>query len=454
MDKRNVTLLLITIMIIGMFSGCAGESTGLDPKNPLTVTLWHNYGGQMQKTMDELVDEFNMTLGREKGVIVSVTSISAMKEQEERLKMIAAGDPGAEDMPDIVTAYPKTAMFLSEQGLLAALDDYFSQDELSAFVPQFLEEGRLPDGGLYVFPIAKSTEVLFVNQTLFDRFAGATGITTDSLATFEGIAQASIKYYEWTDSLTPEIHDDGKAFFTADSWFNLAQVGMAQMGETFVQPGKLITDLPLYQRIWDVTLSPALKGGFAITDGYSSELSKTGDIICSLGSTAGLLFYSDSITYPDNRVEDVSYSILPYPVFADGDNIAIQRGAGLVIANSTSEKEYAASLFLKWFTAPEQNLRFISSTGYLPVTKEAFTRIMENSAQETVDDNVQKLLETAQEMYKEYDFMTAPNYESLDEMSRSYETQIKEVMQEGRQRVQSGETVSGVMEALSPDRIR
>lgn len=448
MKMKYFSPLLIAIMIVGLFSGCAGEKAGLDPQNPLTVTLWHNYGGQMQQTMDELVDEFNMTVGRDKGVIVSVTSISAMKEQEERLKMIAAGDPGAENMPDIVTAYPKTAMLLSEHGLIADLDDYFNPDELSAFVPQFLEEGRLPDGGLYVFPIAKSTEVLFINQTLFDRFSHATGLTMDSLVTFEGIAEASIKYYTWTDSLTPEIPDDGKTLFTADSWFNLAQIGMAQMGETFVQPEGLSTDSPQYQRILETTLEPALLGGIAVTDGYSSELSMTGDIICSLGSTAGILFYSDSITYPDNTVEKVAYSVLPYPVFSGGEKIAIQRGAGLVIAASSPEKEYAASLFLKWFTAPEQNLRFISSTGYLPVTKQAYTQIMDEVIQVAENANVQRLLETAVKMHDEYRFITAPNYETLDEMSRSYEAMIKKVMREGRQRVLSGEAVPQVMESL------
>ena len=64
--------------------------------------------------------------------------------------MIAAGDPGAPDMPDL------------------------------------------------------STEILFVNQTLFDRFSAATGISLESLSTFEGIADAALRYYEWTDSLIPD----------------------------------------------------------------------------------------------------------------------------------------------------------------------------------------------------------------------------------------------------------
>lgn len=444
MSRKCIAAFVGVAMFSILLCGCGAESVRLNPKTPLTLTLWHNYGGQMQSTMDELIDEFNMTVGREKGIIVSVTAVSAMKEQEERLAMIAAGDPGAEAMPDIVTAYPKTAMLLSEQRMVAAFDDKFSKEELASYVPQFIEEGRLLDGKLYVFPIAKSSEMLFVNQTLFNRFSDATGVLISSLSTFEGIAEAALKYYEWTDSMTPEVPDDGKAFYTADSWFNIAQAGMAQMGSAFVSPDKLRTDVPEYERIWEFAMHPALLGGYAVIDGYSSDLSKTGDIVCSTGSTAGILFYGNRITYPDNSSEEAVYSFLPYPVFEGGEKIAIQRGAGMVVASSTPEKEYAATLFLKWFTHPAQNIRFVSSTGYLPVTNEAYNEIMGYHAKPAENANIQKMLETATRMHEEYAFITAPYYDGLDAMSKQYEMDLKEAMRSGRQRVLTGEAAQHV----------
>ncbi len=444
---KPIALFLAALVLGGLIWGCAG-GVRLDPKNPLTVTLWHNYGGQMQKTMDELVDAFNMGPGREKGIVVSVTSISAMKEQEEKLTLIAAGAPGAEDMPDIVTAYPAMALSLCQAGLLAPLDDYFSQEELSAYVSPFIEEGRLDDGKLYVFPIAKSSEVLFVNQTLFDRFSAATGIMIESLSTFEGIAGAALAYYAWTDSLTPEVAGDGKAFYAADSWFNIAQVGMAQLGTNFIEPERLLLETSAYDRIWDFCLLPALGGGYAVIDGYSSDLSKTGEIVCSTGSSAGILFYGDRITYPDNREEAIAYSILPYPVFAGGEEVAIQRGAGMVVARSTPEKEYAAALFLQWFTDPAQNNRFVSSTGYLPVTNRAFEEIIGQTGGSAQNPNIEKLLYTATAMHGEYRFITAPHYERFNELSKGYEEALKQAMEKGRQRVLSGEEPADVSAEL------
>ncbi len=370
-----------------------------------------------------------------------MTSISASKDIEEKLSMIVAGDPGAPDMPDIVTAYPKTALILSEHGLLAPLDGQFSGEELKAYLPQFIEEGRLPDNKLYVFPIAKSTEVLFVNQTLFDRFSAATGVKLNDLSTFEGIAEAAVKYYQWTDSLTPTKANDGKAFFTADSWFNIAQVGIAQMGGQFINRDRLNVDSDGFQRIWDFAVLPALAGGYAVTNGYSSDLSKTGEIVCSTGSTAGILFYGDNITYPDNTIEATTYTILPYPIFKGGMKFALQRGAGMCVARSSSQKEYAATLFLKWFTQPEQNMRFVSSTGYLPVTKKAFENNMKQEIKTAKNANLKKLLRAANQMYGEYTFMIPPNYESFDSLSKGYEINLKQAMKEGRKRVLKGNKI-------------
>ncbi len=186
--KKTVALVLtLILMLSALLTGCSKPI--LDPDHPVTLTMWHNYGGEMQSTMDYLIDQFNATVGKEKGIVINVTAISSSSELNESLDMIVNGDPGAPDMPDIFTGYPKVAIQFQEKGMLVNFNDYFTENDLSAYIEDFVAEGRLPDGGLYVFPIAKSTEVLYVNQTLFDRFAAATGAKTEDLATFEGIAR-------------------------------------------------------------------------------------------------------------------------------------------------------------------------------------------------------------------------------------------------------------------------
>jgi multiple sugar transport system substrate-binding protein len=437
------------VITIPIWLGC-GASTKLDPSHPVTLNLWHNYGGQLKDTMDAMIDEFNETAGAEHGIMINVTSISGSATLHEKLTMAAYGDPGAPELPDITTAYPKTALLLAEKGLLVDLNDYFTPQELDAYITEFIREGRIEGDHLYVFPTAKSTEVLFVNTTIFNRFASDTGVRLEDLHSFEGIARTAELYYEWTDQLTPEVAHDGKTFFMPDSLFNYSLIGSQQLGADFIKDDRLNIAAPEFQKVWDYYYKPAVLGHVAIFDGYATDLAKTGDIVCSIGSTAGVSFFSPRVTYADNTSEPAELAILPYPVFEGGKKIAIQRGAGMSVINTSPEKAYAAAVFLKWFTSPENNLRFVSSTGYLPVTKEAYGEIMSQEIEQAADNNMKKLLQTCQLMQREYEFFIPPLFEGIDQLQDQYESQLRETASSSRQSylnsMASGDSVSAYEE--------
>ena len=426
MKNNFLASILLILIMISTLAGC-GEGAKIDPSDPVTLNLWHNYGGQLKETMDNMVDEFNESIGTEKGIIINVTSISGSATLHEKLTMAAHKDPGAPNLPDITTAYPKTALILADKGLLTDLNSQFSDQELSAYIPDFLEEGRINGDSLYVFPTAKSTEVLFVNTTLFNRFARDTGAKMEDLQSFEGIVRTASLYYEWTDQQTPDVANDGKMFYMPDSLFNFSLIACKQLGVKFINDGNFCFSSPQYKRIWECYYQSAVLGRFAVFDGYATDLAKTGDIVCSTGSTAGVSFFSPTVTYADNTSEPAELAILPNPVFEGGKKAAIQSGAGMCVIKSTPEKEYAAAVFLKWFTNPENNLRFVSSTGYLPVTEEAFGDIMSQEIDKVSDDSIKKLLQTARIMQQEYEFCIPPLFDGIDEMQKEYESQLREV---------------------------
>ena len=64
--KRSLTLLLSALLLLFSLSGCA-EKTALDPKKPVTLTLWHVYGEQADSPMNRLVEEFNLNCTQENG---------------------------------------------------------------------------------------------------------------------------------------------------------------------------------------------------------------------------------------------------------------------------------------------------------------------------------------------------------------------------------------------------
>jgi len=237
---RGVLILLIIAGLVASAISACGDKDILDPRNPVTLTLWHTYSQQLNESMSMLVEEFNNTVGAERGIIVQVAYIADAREVNDRLMMAAHETFGAPELPDIAVIYPRIGITLAEMGLLVDLNEQFSEEELDAFVSDFLDEGRLGRDGLYILPIAKSTEVMYVNATIYDRFAEETGYGYAHLETMEGIIDAAERYYEWSG---------GKALFYPEGMFNLALVGFEQLGDEFITGRELNLSSPAFQRL-------------------------------------------------------------------------------------------------------------------------------------------------------------------------------------------------------------
>ena len=420
--QRAAAWSIVIVMLTGMLSGCA-QNDILDPNDPVTITLWHNYGQQMGESMGSLLEEFNSTVGADRGINIQIAYIADTREINERLLMAVNNDPGAPPLPDISVIYPGIGKTLAEAGLLVDLSTQFSEDELTAYVPSFIEEGKLDGDILYIMPVAKSTEVLYLNSTIFNRFAGDTDVKLSQLTTIEGIIDAAEKYYDWSG---------GKAFFYPENLFHIAMTGFKQMGEDIFSNNRLALTLPEYQSIWEAYYPSAVRGGTAIFDNYGNYLMSTGEIVCLTGSSASLTFYPDTVTFADNTKEHLELDLLPYPVFEGGTNISIQRGGGMCVFRSDDKKEYAAGVFLKWFANPDQNLRFTRETGYMPVTIAAFDEFKRNDLENISNENVRKLYETLIHMQDNYSFYVPPVIEGYDEIRRNYNQRLLLVAENSR----------------------
>ena len=416
-SKRRIALLILAGFFAVLFAGC-GKKDILDPKNPVTVALWHTYWEQMKDSIDELIDEFNSTVGAEKGIIVQTTYVAIAPMLNEKMLAAAKGDPGAPELPDIAIVYPSIAVTLAEKNLLMDFSTQFSQKELSAYVPEFLEEGKLGGDTLYILPIAKSTEVLYVNTVIFDRFAADTGVNLSQLSTIEGIVDAADKYYHWSG---------GKAFFHIDDLFNFAMVGFGQLGSDFVIDQRLNLSSPVFRRIWDAYYPLVVKGGGIVFDGYGNNLAMAGNVVCSIGTTAGVTFFPTSVTYADNTKEDAKFAILPYPVFNGGTKISIQRGGGFCAFKSDAKKEYAIGVFLKWMTEPVQNLRFTTRNAYMPVTEAAYGDFLSREISHIESTIMRDMFGTVINMRKDYRFFVPLVFDGFEDIQKEYKRSMQQV---------------------------
>ena len=378
MKKRFLSLAAVPALIALLLAGCGknGENAvQLDPSNPVSLTVWHYYNGAQQSAFDQLVSEFNATEGKEKGIYVEGYTQGSVGELEKAVTAAVRGEVGAQAMPDIFSTYADTAYAIQQEGKLADLSAYFTQDELADYVDSYIQEGHIgDDAALYLCPVAKSTEVLMVNKTDWDTFAQATGVTTHQLATSEGVVHAAKRYYEWTDSLTPDVPDDGKALYGRDSMSNYLIIGMKQQGVDLfdVENGQVTirADKDKLRRLWDNYYVPYVNGWFGSMGRFRSDDVKTGDLLAYTGSTASAMYFPDRVLTDDGEWS-IDYMALPIPVLEGGGRVNVQQGASMAVTKSDPQHEYAACVFLKWFTAKENNLRFVCDSAYLPVRKDA-----------------------------------------------------------------------------------
>ncbi len=427
MKNRNIIIFLIAVLLF-----CTGCSNAVTKEEvPTTITVWHVYGGQTDSPLNDLIDQFNQTVGKQKQINVQVTSVSNTNTIHELVLAAANEEPGAPELPDLFISYPKTVLALPDDSILVDYKDYFSEEELSDFIPAFIEEGTIDDH-LVIFPVAKSTEIMFINQTIFDRFSQETGISMEDLDTWEGLYKAAETYAEWSDAQTPDILGDAKAMFVHDYYFNYFQVGVESLGEDFFQGDKLAFG-PVFQTVWEPLAQAAFKGGVWLKGGYATESIRTGESIVSVASSASILYYSDVVTYSDNTSEDITIVSRPCPVFENGEKLVMQRGAGFCTVRSTPEREQAAVTFLKWLTEPEHNVEFVTRTGYMPVTKSAFENELPKAIEELESAKYVSLYQAYLDTQKNYEFYVPPQLQSYLSLETTLEDNVRAQFALGRQ---------------------
>ena len=327
----------------------------LDPSKPVSLTVWHYYNGAQQAAFDQLVSEFNATEGKDKGIYVEGYTQGSVSDLEKAVSDAVSGAVGAQSLPDIFSTYADTAYAVQKEDKLADLSSYFTEEELSEYVDSYIKEGYFHDDtSLYLFPVAKSTEIMMINKTDWKPFADATGSSLEELSTLEGVADVAKRYYEWTDSLTPDIPDDGKAFYGRDSMSNYFIIGMKQLGADIfdVKDGQVTiqADKEKVRRLWDNYYVPYVNGYFASMGKFRSDDVKNRGISWLTPVLAHLLCTSPDQVVTDEDSHAIDYVVMQPPVLEGGEQINVQQGAGMAVTKSDAQHEYASCEFLKWFT--------------------------------------------------------------------------------------------------------
>lgn len=363
--KKVIAVICLFALSIASAVGCGTNKTLLDPKKPVTLTMWHVYGEQAASPMDKFVEEFNSTVGKKRGIVVDVTVKSNASQIGEKLLNAKNDVAGAPAMPDLFFCHASNAEELGAENLID-WKEKFSGGELESFSANFLSDGMVGDR-LSVLPVSKSTHLLFFAGEVFDIFARENDVTYDDLKTWDGFLTVAQKYYDYSG---------GKPFCAFDYIIRSVELDAMSRGATdFYSDKGWYKDNGVLLSSYKKFANAIAKGHIIVSDKYSNTQVMTGQTIAGISSSAAVLYYNDKITYEDNTGEFLNLKVLPVPQSEVGEKYATQAGVGLCASVSTAQKAEAATVFAKWFTEENRNLDFVAKTGYMPVKNGAFEKL-------------------------------------------------------------------------------
>lgn len=362
---RNKIIKLLSFLVLGTtLTACKTE------KKTISLNIWTYYNTNIETSFQEIITNFNNTVGANEKIVVSTTSQgSLVSDLSDALLSSAKKELGADQMPDMFLSYADTAYELNELGVLANIGDYFNSEDLKKFNSDFLSEGYF-NNELKILPVSKSTEALYINKTDFDKFLNQypnCGITYNDLSTFEGLIKVSEIYYNLT----------GKAFFGRDSLDNYFVVGAKQLGINILDYDESNTlqinyNRDVFKKLWDSYFVPYVKGYFNSTGKFRSSDVQAGTILAYIGSTASANYFPKKVYVSDKESYPIEPLILQAPSFKDGTKVAASQGAGFCITSSSKEREEACAKFLKWLTEYDNITAFSKASGYFPATTTGF----------------------------------------------------------------------------------
>lgn len=449
--NRYFIKMCLFLLLGSVVSGCASREKNVpEPDTPAVITVWHSYNAFAKAVFDKKITEFNETVGMEKGIVVDAFGYGSEDELDEALFNSANQMIGSEPLPNICVIYPDSAARMDKLVPLVELNRYFSTEELERYRPEFLEEGiwgetKTPK----LIPVSKSTELLYLNQTDWDKFSAETGASLKDLGTWEGLLAAAEKYYVWSD---------GKPFMGMNRYNNFAVLTAAQLGKgPFVtRNGRVIFDYPreTAKKVWDHYYVPHIRGWYK-SNTYNQDGIKSGTMLAYIGSSAGAGYFPSEVIVSEDQGYEIECKVFPYPTFEGMPDYMTQRGADMGIFTSDSLHEYASAEFIKWFTDPAQNLEFTGAIGYIPVENQALVSIPELIKHVQNSDNsdaVKKSVTAAVEAMEQSKFYTNRNipvpFEASSAFSNAFDQKIEMDLDKLEAKISQGEHREDVISEL------
>jgi len=350
------------------------------------VVFWYQHTTDRETALLELIDEYNRTNPHQ----IRVRGEFAGKYGDIYNKMMVGLQGGS--LPNAVVAYQNQAReYWYADGLVDlapfmnsprwGLTDADRADYIQAFVKQdFIE------GAQICFPPNRSIEILYYNvDWLAELGYDGPPQTWDAFAQMcrRAAAQPFSRNENPGRSLGFLFEADASRMATMVFTRGGALMDPDASAYTLASP-QMNEALTLMQQLMAEGAADLLSEPYADQSEFA-----VGQVLFIIRSSSGLPFVTSAV---EDGGLDFEWQVGP-PPRVGADPVVNAYGASISVCRAAPERELAAWLFLKWFTAPEQQARWVRASNYFPVRRSTARELAEYFEQNPRYRQVYELLD-------------------------------------------------------------
>jgi multiple sugar transport system substrate-binding protein len=383
-------LLIFIVLLFILIPRTAPWKAGLSRFKPVSISFAYcSTNEDTEALINEMVERFNRSVGKDVGIVVEARNYKSIDYYSSLVSDYIVGGVTNAKISDINMVNYETAYLAKTMNRIASIDDYLEAEELSEFITGYLERGRYTsDSKRFVFPMSNDTKIIYVNNVQWERFKEANPEYDESVfETWEDLVEVSMRYYDWTDSLTPDIEGDGKAFLAFDSLSDYIFTSSNQLMNSIIQPGhkevRINLDKRALYRLWEPVYKGFIYGGISIQRRENKpELMTNGEIVCYIGSTKDVDEFPLAFIFMD-KVGETKLKVYDFPTFRNQRKVSPMEGEGVIVLKSDSKKEFACFFFLDWLVTQNEYVQMCYNEMVMPVKHDSFyceyaTTLVEN----------------------------------------------------------------------------
>lgn len=388
----------------------------------IEIDFWHAMGATSYDPFIDIVNEFKEEIYKLYGINVFV-NFSSMGDYDSLYHSVVASI-AAGVQPTVVQTYPDHVSSYLQASAVVDLNSYISHPDFGlegdsdnnyGYIDAFWREGKLygHENSMYSLPFVKSTEVLYYNKTIFDKYGWEAPKTWDDVITiceaWKQTSEYKNKKYNGYNVAGLGIDSSSNFFITLTKQWGSEYASFDEFGNS-----QILIDNDNTKDALNWFVKEFNNGNIATCDyfgaDYCSNALLNGQIIMTIGSSAGVGYHVS----PNGSFET---GIAPYPQKAgakEDEKYVIQQGTNVtLLKNQDKIKELLGWLFIKHLTNYESSLKFSTSTTYFTVRKDVI-----NSAiyQECLNrDNIYSITEKVAISQYKYFYATPafPNSKNL-----------------------------------------